>query len=174
MFRKLDQVPLYLLALRWCWPLGFIAVVAGWTTTEVGRQPWVAHGVLRTADAASPIPAMSIAVFIALFVLVYGIVFRAGIRYIRRLIKKGPEPNRPTNPRLWQTGRFPRRSKRASQRRTWLSRLSGRSDPMESYLAVVWGVLLGFAIVMYVILDGFDLGIGILFRRHGTRPSAIR
>ena len=45
---------------------------------------------------------------------------------------------------------------------------------MESYLAVVWGVLLGFAIVMYVILDGFDLGIGILFRRHGTRPSAIR
>jgi len=90
-FRKLDQVPLYLLALRWCWPLGFIAVVAGWTTTEVGRQPWVAHDVLRTADAASPIPAMSIAVFIALFVLVYGIVFGAGIRYIRRLIKKGPE-----------------------------------------------------------------------------------
>ena len=91
LFRKLDRARLYLLALRWCWPLGFIAIIAGWTTTEVGRQPWVAHDVLRTADAASPIPAMSIAVFIALFVLVYGIVFGAGIRYIRRLIKKGPE-----------------------------------------------------------------------------------
>jgi cytochrome bd ubiquinol oxidase subunit I len=90
-FRKLDRARLYLLALRWCWPLGFIAIIAGWTTTEVGRQPWVAHGILRTADAASPIPAMSIAVFIALFVLVYGVVFGAGIRYIRRLIRKGPE-----------------------------------------------------------------------------------
>ena len=71
--------------------MSFVAIVAGWTTTEVGRQPWVAHGVLRTADAASPIPAMSIAVFVALFVLVYGVVFGAGILYIRRLIKKGPE-----------------------------------------------------------------------------------
>src|SRR5713101_198583 len=86
--------------------------------------------------------------------------------------RKDRKPNRPMNPRLWQTGRFPRRSKRASQRRTWLSRLSGRSDPMESYLAVVWGVLLGFAIVMYVILDGFDLGIGILFPT--TRIEAER
>src|SRR5713101_1217221 len=76
------------------------------------------------------------------------------------------------NPRLWQTGRFPRRSKRASQRRTWLSRLSGRSDPMESYLAVVWGLLLGLAIVMYVILDGSDLGVGILFPT--TRIEAER
>ena len=81
----------YLLVLRWCWPLGFVAIIAGWTTTEVGRQPWVAQGILRTADAASPIPSMSIAVFVALFVLVYGVVFGAGIRYIRRLIKKGPE-----------------------------------------------------------------------------------
>jgi cytochrome d ubiquinol oxidase subunit I len=90
LFRKLDRARLYLLALRWCWPLGFVAIIAGWTTTEVGRQPWVAHGVLRTADAASHIPAISIAVFIALFVLVYGVVFGAGIRYIRRLIKQGP------------------------------------------------------------------------------------
>src|SRR5258706_5033896 len=52
------------------------------------------------------------------------------------------------------TGRFPRRSKRASQQGTWPSHCNGRSDPMESYLAVVWGLLLGLAIVMYVILDG--------------------
>ena len=103
---RLETSRLYLRALRWCWPLGFIAILAGWVTTEVGRQPWVTHGVLRTADAASPIPAMSIAVFIALFVLVYGVVFSAGIYYINRLIRKGPDdrgthepdeglPNRP-------------------------------------------------------------------------------
>jgi len=99
-FRRLDRARLYLLALRGCWPLGFIAIIAGWTTTEVGRQPWVAHGVLRTADAASPILAMSIAVFIALFVLVYGVVFGAGIRYIRRLIKNGPETKPAAEPEI--------------------------------------------------------------------------
>jgi cytochrome d ubiquinol oxidase subunit I len=88
---RLDRTRIYLLCLRSCWPLGFVAVIAGWTTTEVGRQPWVAQGILRTADAASPIPAMNIAIFIALFVLVYGVVFGTGISYIRHLIRKGPE-----------------------------------------------------------------------------------
>jgi cytochrome bd ubiquinol oxidase subunit I len=91
LLRRLDQTRIYLLALRWCWPLGFVAVVAGWTTTEVGRQPWVAHGILRTAAASSPIPAMDIEIFIVVFVLVYCAVFGAGISYIRRLIKNGPE-----------------------------------------------------------------------------------
>lgn len=83
----------YLYALRWCWPLGFIAVIAGWTVTEVGRQPWVAQGILRTADAASPIPAGSVAAFTTLFILVYSIVFGAGVHYLRRLIEKGPAAN---------------------------------------------------------------------------------
>ena len=73
------------------WWLGFVAVIAGWIVTETGRQPWVVHGVLRTADATSPVPGASIATTLALFVLVYGIVFSMGIYYINRLIAKGPE-----------------------------------------------------------------------------------
>ncbi len=81
------------------WWLGFVAVLAGWVVTESGRQPWVAYGILRTADAISPVPAASIATTLALFVVVYGIVFTMGIYFINRLIAKGPEgapSSRPT------------------------------------------------------------------------------
>jgi len=88
------------------WWIGFVAVIAGWTVTESGRQPWLATGILRTADSVSPVPAMTIAISLALFVIVYGIVFAMGIYYINRLIARGPEghageaparglPNRP-------------------------------------------------------------------------------
>src|SRR5215217_1750486 len=71
------------------WWVGFVAVIAGWTVTESGRQPWIVHGILRTADAISPVPASSIAATLALFVVVYGIVFAMGIYYINRLIAWG-------------------------------------------------------------------------------------
>ena len=70
-------------------PLGFLAVLAGWFTTEVGRQPWTVYGVLRTADAVSPVPGGSILFSIFLFVLVYGIVFGAGLYYIAKLVHRG-------------------------------------------------------------------------------------
>jgi cytochrome d ubiquinol oxidase subunit I len=72
------------------WWIGFVAVLAGWIVTESGRQPWIVHGILRTADAISPVPASSIAATLALFVIVYGIVFAMGIYYINRLIVWGP------------------------------------------------------------------------------------
>ncbi len=72
-------------------PAGFIAVLAGWVTTEVGRQPWVVHGLMRTADATSPVPGGSVAFSLGLFVVVYGIVFGAGTYYILRLIAAGPK-----------------------------------------------------------------------------------
>jgi cytochrome d ubiquinol oxidase subunit I len=81
----------YLWPVAHAWWLGFVAIIAGWIVTETGRQPWVVHGVLRTADATSPVPGASIATTLALFVLVYGIVFTMGIYYINRLIAKGPE-----------------------------------------------------------------------------------
>ena len=81
----------YLWPVAHAWWLGFVAVISGWIVTETGRQPWVVHGVLRTADATSPVPGASIATTLALFVLVYGIVFTMGIYYINRLIAKGPE-----------------------------------------------------------------------------------
>jgi cytochrome d ubiquinol oxidase subunit I len=81
----------YLRVLTWCWPLGFVAILSGWIVTEVGRQPWLATGVLRTVDGASPVPAGSILASLALFVLVYGIVFSAGSYYVNRLIRNGPQ-----------------------------------------------------------------------------------
>jgi cytochrome bd ubiquinol oxidase subunit I len=64
-------------------------VISGWIVTESGRQPWIVQGILRTADANSPVNGPAIAVSLALFVVVYGIVFSVGIYFINRLIVKG-------------------------------------------------------------------------------------
>ena len=66
-------------------------MIAGWVVTESGRQPWLVQGILRTADAISPVPAASLLGTLALFVVCYGIVFSMGIYYINRIINKGPE-----------------------------------------------------------------------------------
>ncbi|MGB6998960.1 MAG: cytochrome ubiquinol oxidase subunit I [Pseudolabrys sp.] len=80
----------YLRIMAQCWWIGFVAVIAGWIVTECGRQPWIAHGLLRTADATSPVPGATIAGTLALFVIAYGVVFSFGIYYINRLIAQGP------------------------------------------------------------------------------------
>lgn len=95
----------YLRIVSFTWWTGFVAVIAGWVVTESGRQPYLVQGILRTADAISPVPAASIAGTLALFVVCYGIVFSMGIYYINRLIAQGPKgraleesegmPNRP-------------------------------------------------------------------------------
>jgi cytochrome d ubiquinol oxidase subunit I len=72
------------------WWMGFVAIIAGWVVTESGRQPWLAYGILRTADAISPVSAASVATTLALFVVGYGIIFTMGIYYINRLIHRGP------------------------------------------------------------------------------------
>jgi cytochrome d ubiquinol oxidase subunit I len=71
-------------------PAGLIAMLAGWITTEVGRQPWVVYGLLRTADAVTPHSAAELGLSLVLFVLVYFTVFGTGIRYLLRLITVGP------------------------------------------------------------------------------------
>ena len=88
---RLFETRWYLRIVSWTWWAGFVGVIAGWVVTESGRQPWLAHGILRTADATSPVPGASLAATLALFVLVYGVVFTMGIYYINRLIAKGPE-----------------------------------------------------------------------------------
>ena len=87
---RLFETRWYLLPVAWSWWLGFVAVISGWIVTESGRQPWVAYGILRTADATSPVPGATVATTLALFVLVYGVVFTMGIYYINRLIALGP------------------------------------------------------------------------------------
>ena len=81
----------YLAIMSQCWWFGFVAVISGWVVTESGRQPWLVEGILRTADANSPVPGGSVATTLVLFVLAYGVVFWMGIYYINRLINGGPE-----------------------------------------------------------------------------------
>ncbi|RBH58893.1 MULTISPECIES: cytochrome ubiquinol oxidase subunit I [Pseudomonas] len=74
-------------------PTGLIAMLAGWITTEVGRQPWVVYGLLRTADAASNHTVTQLSISLALFVLIYFSVFAVGIGYMMKLVRKGPQPH---------------------------------------------------------------------------------
>jgi len=76
-------------------PTGFIAVIAGWIVAEVGRQPWVITGVLRTADAVSPVGPGQVSASLLAFMIIYAIVFVAGAIYILRLIGRGPEAHEP-------------------------------------------------------------------------------
>ena len=71
-------------------PAGFVAVIAGWVTTEVGRQPYTVYGLLRTADSASPLAAPAVATSLVAFVIVYFAVFGVGTWYILRLMAKPP------------------------------------------------------------------------------------
>jgi cytochrome d ubiquinol oxidase subunit I len=79
----------YLLIMSQTWWIGFVAVISGWVVTESGRQPWLVQGILRTADATSPVIGRAVAVTFVLFIVVYGIIFSAGIYFINRLIAKG-------------------------------------------------------------------------------------
>lgn len=76
-------------------PSGLIAVLAGWFTTEVGRQPFTVYGLLRTGESASPLEAPAVATSLLIFVVVYFIVFGAGTLYILRLMSKPPKPEEP-------------------------------------------------------------------------------
>src|SRR4051794_28030232 len=91
---------LYALAMG---PAGFIAVLAGWFTTEVGRQPFTVYGLLRTADSASPLAAPAVSSSLIAFIVVYFIVYAAGITYLLRLMampphqgEQGPSGDAPT------------------------------------------------------------------------------
>ncbi len=72
-------------------PAGLIALLAGWYTTELGRQPWVVYGLLRTDDAASAHGVPELTFSLVLFVVVYALIFGSGIKYMLRLIKRGPD-----------------------------------------------------------------------------------
>ena len=80
--------------LRWATlmgPAGFIAILAGWFTTEIGRQPWIVYGLMRTSEAASPIAAQGVLGSLLGFVAVYTVVFGAGVFYILRLMRQPTE-----------------------------------------------------------------------------------
>ena len=71
-------------------PAGFVAVVAGWVVAEVGRQPWVIYGLLRTTDAVSPVTRGEVSVSLLAFMTIYAVIFGVGVLYILRLMGEGP------------------------------------------------------------------------------------
>jgi len=100
----------YLRACQLAMPLGFIAVLAGWTTTEVGRQPWTVYGLLRTADSVTPLlTPQHVLVSLFLYAVAYLVIYPTGFLFIMRLVRNGPgerlvapeapvQAGRPTNP----------------------------------------------------------------------------
>ena len=86
---KLFETRWYLMIVAQTWWVGFIAVISGWVVSESGRQPWIVEGILRTADAVSPVPGASVATTLVLFIVVYLTVFSFGIYFINRLIARG-------------------------------------------------------------------------------------
>ncbi len=92
---RLDRSKLFQWAALASGPSGFAAVICGWMATEVGRQPFVVFGLLRTADAVSPVAAVAVQASLAGFMVVYAIVFSAGVLYIGRLLVLGPQPSEP-------------------------------------------------------------------------------
>jgi len=93
---RLYDTPLMHRAAIFLGPSGFIAVLAGWITTEVGRQPYSVYGLLTTAQSASPIAAAAVGASLIAFIVVYFALFGAGVFYILRLMNKPPLPHEPS------------------------------------------------------------------------------
>jgi len=93
--KRLYDTPLFLKALVFMGPAGFVAVISGWIVTEVGRQPYTVYGLLRTADSMSPIDAPAVAISLVAFIVIYFTLFGAGFHYIFRQMKKPPMLSEP-------------------------------------------------------------------------------
>jgi cytochrome d ubiquinol oxidase subunit I len=95
---RLYDAPWFLRAAVAMGPAGFVAVLAGWITTEVGRQPYTIHGLLRTADSVSVIAAPAVAASLLAFIFVYFLAFGAGTLYLLRLMARPPQLDEPDTP----------------------------------------------------------------------------
>jgi cytochrome d ubiquinol oxidase subunit I len=88
---RLQKTRWFLWATVASFPTGFIAVISGWMVAEVGRQPWVIYGVLRTADAHTPsLSGMDVLLSLLAYIIAYSIIFTTGIKYMWRLVIVGP------------------------------------------------------------------------------------
>ena len=141
-------------------------MLAGWATTEVGRQPWTVYGLLRTADSVTPsLTGWNVLVSLLGYVVAYAIIFPAGGLVMARIVRAGPseavqdepvESGRPRSVGARGAGSAGRRRRRMS-------------PPFD--FVPVWTCILGIGVFFYVLLDGFDLGVGILYGRAPDRES---
>jgi cytochrome bd ubiquinol oxidase subunit I len=88
---RLYDTPLFLQFAQFAAPLGFVAVIAGWCVTEVGRQPWTVYGLLRTAQSVSPsLTSYDVAISLAGYMLVYLLIYPSGLLLMLRIVRTGP------------------------------------------------------------------------------------
>jgi cytochrome d ubiquinol oxidase subunit I len=90
--KNLVESRTYLTVMLWSIPLPYIAIEFGWVLAEVGRQPWIVYGLMRTADAASPVAGSQVLVSLIAFVLVYGLLGAVGAYLLFTNARKGPAP----------------------------------------------------------------------------------
>jgi cytochrome d ubiquinol oxidase subunit I len=88
---KLMESPLFLKVMILSIPLPYIAIELGWVVTEVGRQPWIVYGLMRTSDAASPIAASQVMVTLVGFIVLYGVLGAMAFYLIYKNAVKGPK-----------------------------------------------------------------------------------
>jgi cytochrome d ubiquinol oxidase subunit I len=88
---RLEDFPRYLKVMLFSIPLPYIAIEAGWVLAEVGRQPWIVYGLMRTSDAVSPIDTSQVFISFLAFLIVYGLLGAVGFYLIVKNAKKGPE-----------------------------------------------------------------------------------
>ena len=147
-------------------PLGFMAVLAGWTVTEVGRQPFVVYGQLLTADAASPVASGAVATSLAIFVALYATLLLAFLWYGWRVVIRGPSDDA----ELHHPDAIPARHRPG--RPGAAGRCAGASHPCRRasargvalmILPLLFALVAATGVAAYVLFDGFDLGIGMLF-----------
>jgi cytochrome d ubiquinol oxidase subunit I len=87
-----ENSPWLLKILIYCIPLPYLAASLGWTVTEVGRQPWIVYGIMKTADAASPVSASQVGVSLLAFAVVYTVLGIVCFYLITKNARKGPKP----------------------------------------------------------------------------------
>jgi cytochrome d ubiquinol oxidase subunit I len=89
---KLESSPGYLKVMLYAIPLPYVALQAGWIVTEVGRQPWIVYGLMKTRDAVSPIAVSQVGSSFAAFLVVYSLLGVAAFYLIVKQARRGPEP----------------------------------------------------------------------------------
>jgi cytochrome d ubiquinol oxidase subunit I len=87
---RLLESPLYLKVMVLSIPLPYVAIEAGWVLAEVGRQPWIVHGLMKTSDAVSPLASSQVFISLIAFILIYGLLGIAGFYLIIKNAKKDP------------------------------------------------------------------------------------
>ena len=91
---RLNDTPLFLRLCQLAIPIGFVAVIAGWVTTEVGRQPWTVYGLMRTAASVSPsLTGRDVLISLLAYMAVYLFMYPAGLFLMIRIVRRGPMPS---------------------------------------------------------------------------------